>query len=130
MKGMPVRQVAERLSLTTESEAVVSGYEVDSRRIGPGDLFFALPGEKTDGHQYLTQGQAQGALGAVVSRTYAGPDHGLELLRVDNVLSALHELARRAASETKAKIVGITGSVGKTTTKEFTSTLLEGKFRV
>jgi len=130
MKGMPVRQVAQALSLTTESTNFVSGYEVDSRRIGLNDLFFALPGEKTDGHDYLAQVKAQGGLGAVVSKSYSGPDFGLELFRVDNVLSALHELARLAASETKAKIVGITGSVGKTTTKEFISTLLEGKFRV
>jgi UDP-N-acetylmuramoyl-tripeptide--D-alanyl-D-alanine ligase len=66
----------------------------------------------------------------VVSKSYTGPDFGLELLRVEDVLEALHKLARVAASETSAKIVGITGSVGKTTTKEFVSTLLEGKFRV
>ncbi len=130
MKGMPISQVAQILSVATDCATPIRGYEVDSRRVVPGGLFFALPGEKVDGHQFLKQVKEQGGVGAVVSKSYRGPDFGLELLRVDDVLTALHLLAREAASRTKAKIVGITGSVGKTTTKEFTATLLEGKFRV
>jgi UDP-N-acetylmuramoyl-tripeptide--D-alanyl-D-alanine ligase len=127
---MPVRQVAASLGLSVDSATPVAGYEVDSRRVQPGDLFFALPGEKVDGHRFLADVRARGGIGAVVSKSYSGEDFGLELLRVEDVTLALHHLARTAAAETQAKIVAITGSVGKTTTKEFVATLLGGKFRV
>jgi UDP-N-acetylmuramoyl-tripeptide--D-alanyl-D-alanine ligase len=127
---MPIRQVALALGLSTDSAAFVAGYEVDSRRVQPGDLFFALPGEKVDGHRFLADVRARGGIGAVVSKSYLSDDFGLELFRVEDVLQSLHHLARLAASETQAKIVAITGSVGKTTTKEFVATLLGGKFRV
>jgi UDP-N-acetylmuramyl pentapeptide synthase len=64
MKGMPIRQVAQNLSVSTDLVAFVAGYEVDSRRVNPGDLFFALPGEKVDGHRFLGDVKARGGLGA------------------------------------------------------------------
>ncbi|HEV7738350.1 MAG TPA: UDP-N-acetylmuramoyl-tripeptide--D-alanyl-D-alanine ligase, partial [Chlamydiales bacterium] len=100
------------------------------RRIEPGELFFALQGDRTDGHCYLAEVQERGGIGAVVSKSYGGPEFGLTLIRVDNVLGSLQALAKDAVARSSAQIVAITGTMGKTTTKDFIATLLSGKFRV
>ncbi len=108
----------------------VKGFKQDSRDVLPGDLFFALKGEKVDGHTYLKEIADKGAIGAIVSKDYSGEAFGLTLIPVEDVLASLHRLARTVHSFRKIRVVGVTGSVGKTTTKEFIATLLEGKFRV
>ncbi len=130
MRHISIRKIAECLGVSCQNESQVSGYQIDSRNIQPGELFFALPGQKVDGHKFLAQAKMRGAIGAVVNHSYQGPDHGLILLPVEDVLASLQGLARRLMQECRSKVVGITGSVGKTTTKEFAATLLEGKFRV
>jgi UDP-N-acetylmuramoyl-tripeptide--D-alanyl-D-alanine ligase len=130
MRHVSLKQIAHFFELEIESDLQVTGYQIDSRRIGPGELFFALRGEKTDGHKYLEEVRLRGALGAVVERGYEGPDFGLVLLRVDEVVAALQGLARHFMESCQAYVIGVTGSVGKTTTKEFIATLLEGKFKV
>ncbi len=130
MRNLPIKKVARVLSLISESESQVTGYQIDSRRIEPGELFFAIRGAKTDGHQFLQDVASRGGLGAVVSQGYEGPDFGLILLKVLDVVESLQALARELMLDSKAQIVGVTGSVGKTTTKEFIATLLEGKYRV
>jgi UDP-N-acetylmuramoyl-tripeptide--D-alanyl-D-alanine ligase len=130
MKGEILRDLARHLGVASENELQISGYQADSRMIQPGDLFFALKGEKNDGHAFLMEAAQKGAVGAIVSLGFPGAIGGLELIRVEDVLGALHELARRSTTQRPAPIVGVTGSVGKTTTKEFLATLLEGKFRV
>lgn len=130
MRNVPIQQIARHLGVICENDAQVTGYQIDSRRIGPGELFFAIKGEKADGHAFLAEVKERGALGAVVSKGYDGPDFGLVLLPVEDVVAGLQELARHFASEKKAQIVGVTGSLGKTTTKEFIATLLSGKYRV
>ncbi len=90
-----------------------SGVAFDSREVGPGDLFVALKGEATDGHRFLEQAYAQGAAGAIVSAGAAGPH-----VAVSDTFAALEDLARAARARTKARIIGVTGSVGKTSTKE------------
>jgi UDP-N-acetylmuramoyl-tripeptide--D-alanyl-D-alanine ligase len=130
MRNFPLNGIAGLLGIESEGLAQVAGYQIDSRRIEPGDLFFALKGERTDGHSFLKDVAARGGIAAVVSSEYRGPDEGLVLLPVDDVLMSLQALARHFVRESKAKIVGITGSMGKTTTKDFIATLLEGKFRV
>ncbi len=109
----------------------VASFQVDSRQVGVGDLFFALPGLKSDGHDYLEQVSRQGAVGAVVSTSYTGPDYGLNLVRVDDVLVALQDMARDELLKKRPELVyGVTGSIGKTTTKGFLSTLLSGDQKV
>lgn len=130
MRNLPICKVAKVVGVVCEDESQVSGYQIDSRMIGPGDLFFALKGEKTNGHNYLAEVKRQGAIGAVVSKGYQGPDFGLILLPVEDVVLSLQELARHFMQECKSLIIGITGSLGKTTTKEFIATLLGGKFTV
>ncbi|HWI87533.1 MAG TPA: UDP-N-acetylmuramoyl-tripeptide--D-alanyl-D-alanine ligase [Sphingomonas sp.] len=91
----------------------VSGVAFDSREVGPGDLFVALKGEATDGHRFLAQAFAQGAAGAIVSQPIDGPH-----IIVPNTASALDALGVAGRQRTQAKVVGVTGSVGKTSVKE------------
>lgn len=108
----------------------ITGAAIDSRKIKEGDLFFALPGEKVDGHNHLQEAAANKASAAVVSKNYSGDSFGLELIKVEDVVAFLQTLACEAAANKSAKVVAVTGSVGKTTTKEFVAHLLEAKYRV
>lgn len=130
MRNVSIRRIAQILGVESQAEAQVTGYQIDSRMIGPGELFFALKGERTDGHKYLADVSLRGAVAAVVQRGYQGPDFGLILLPVENVVESLQNLARQFMQECKSQVIGITGSLGKTTTKEFVATLLEKKFKV
>lgn len=130
MKQKPLKDIAHILGLQSDRSEPVTHFAIDSRQVEPGGLFFALPGEKTDGHLYLKAVSEKGALAAVVSKHYSGPSFGLVLLPAPDVLKALHTLAKAAFVMRKEKVVGITGSMGKTTTKEFIATLLEAKFKV
>jgi len=105
---------------TASADFVVSGVAFDSREVGPGDLFVALKGETTDGHHFLDQCFAQGATGALVS-VPTGHPHVL----VSDTTAALDALARASRARTQAKIIGVTGSVGKTGTKEALFAALE-----
>ena len=91
----------------------VSGVEIDSRDVVPGDLFFALKGEAMDGHKFVAMAFARGAAAVVVDRPVDGP-HVL----VDDTSIALELLAKAARRRTAAQIIGVTGSVGKTGVKE------------
>ncbi|MBS4166080.1 UDP-N-acetylmuramoyl-tripeptide--D-alanyl-D- alanine ligase [Neochlamydia sp. AcF65] len=113
-----------------KDQAVFTGVSVDSRLHRPENLFFSLPGAQTDGHHFLEKIASQGSKGAVVSRDYDGPDYGMLLIRVENPLLALQNLARLIIKQSKARVVAVTGSVGKTTTKDFITTVLKEKFKV
>ncbi|HSX11614.1 MAG TPA: UDP-N-acetylmuramoyl-tripeptide--D-alanyl-D-alanine ligase [Chlamydiales bacterium] len=130
MRNIPIPIVAEALGLSCESDLQVTGYQIDSRMIQPGELFFALKGDRTDGHKYLSDVKMRGAVGAVVSNDYRGDDFGLVLLRVGDVVASLQGLAKKMMEGCRSQIIGITGSLGKTSTKEFVATLLEGKYKV
>jgi len=91
----------------------VSGVTFDSREVGQGDLFVALTGETTDGHKFLDQAFDRGAAGAIVSQDTPHPN-----VRVADTFAALEALARASRARTSARIVGVTGSAGKTGTKE------------
>lgn len=107
-----------------------TGVSVDSRSINQGELFFALKGEHVDGHTYLPEVSAKGATGAVVSKTYKGPHYGMTLLFVEDPLSSLQLYAKNILDKRKTQIIGITGSLGKTTTKDFLTALLKEKYHV
>ena len=91
----------------------VSGVTFDSREVGPGDLFIALTGETTDGHKFLDQAFERGATGAIVSQDTPNPN-----VRVSDTFAGLEALAKASRARTSARIVGVTGSAGKTGTKE------------
>ena len=95
-----------------------------------GALFFALKGEKSDGHSFLKEVAAKGAVSAVVDQGYRGETFGLVLLRAAHVREALQTMARKIQEKRKCRVVAVTGSVGKTTTKEFLATLLSSKWSV
>ncbi|WP_083590280.1 UDP-N-acetylmuramoylalanyl-D-glutamyl-2,6-diaminopimelate--D-alanyl-D-alanine ligase [Aurantimonas sp. 22II-16-19i] len=98
----------------------ITGISIDTRTISPGDAFFAIKGERFDGHDFLTAAQRAGA-GLVVVAEQKLPALGrvqAPMLVVDDVLAALVRLAEAARARSRAKIVAVTGSVGKTTTKE------------
>ena len=91
----------------------VSGVTFDSREVKPGDLFVAMPGTAHDGHDFVDLALSSGAAGVLVSRQAGGPH-----VRVADSFAALQALGRAARKRTSAKVIGITGSVGKTSTKE------------
>lgn len=97
---------------------VASGVSIDSRSVKEGELFVALKGEKMDGHDYVKAALAQGASGAVVSHIPDHVDCDHRVLVVENTVKALEQLGVAARARTHAKIVGVTGSVGKTGCKE------------
>lgn len=112
------------------SSMTIEGVSVDSRAIRSGELFVALVGERVDGHTYLPEVQKKGACAAIVSKAYHGPDYGMPLIRVEDPLHALQDLAKAVLSQQNARVVAVTGSIGKTTTKEFIKTLLSKRYRV
>ena len=100
-----------------------SGVSIDTRTLRPGDLFVALAGEARDGHAFVEQALAAGAAGVMVSRAIAGVE---KFLLVEDTLAALTRLGAFARARAGAKIVAVTGSVGKTTTKEMLRRMLGG----
>lgn len=130
MIGKKLGEVARHLGVDLMSEKLVNGFAVDSRKIVPGSMFFALKGEKVDGHDFLEEARERGAICAVVDKASIYKIEGLDLIYVEDVLRSLQQLARCKMLVQKTRCIGITGSVGKTTTKEFLATLLEGSFRL
>jgi UDP-N-acetylmuramoyl-tripeptide--D-alanyl-D-alanine ligase len=97
-----------------------TGVSIDTRTLQPGDLFVALRGETGDGHDFVADALAKGAIGAMVHQDMAGP----RLLHVDDTLAALHRLGGYARTRFRGRLAAVTGSVGKTTTKEMLRTIL------
>ena len=106
-------EIASATGGTASADFAVSGVAYDSREVGPGDLFVALTGETTDGHRFVAQAFAQGAAGAIVSEPCDEPH-----VHVADTTAALDALGAASRARTGAKIIGVTGSVGKTGTKE------------
>ena len=110
------------------------GGGVDSRRLQPGQTFFALPGERVDGHDFLAEAVAAGAAGLVVGRSLAPHEladlRSTSIVRVDDVAAALRTLAAAHRDRFDPLVVGITGSIAKTSTKEQTAELLSERFEV
>lgn len=98
---------------TASTDFIANQVAFDSREVTPGTLFIALKGDATDGHKFLTQAFDRGASGAIVSEDCDQPH-----VRVADTMAALEDLGRAARARTDAKIIGVTGSVGKTGTKE------------
>jgi UDP-N-acetylmuramoyl-tripeptide--D-alanyl-D-alanine ligase len=116
-----------------DAMARVAGVSIDSRTIRRGELFIAIHGPRNDGHDYVADVVESGALAAVVAGPVVSRYPGWiqdRCITVPDTLTALHELARAVRKDWGKKICGITGSVGKTTTKEILAALLGAKLRV
>lgn len=130
MVALSLAEVAKATgaALHGDPTVVVSGVALDSRTIRGGELFVALPGHHTDGHAFLPAAFANGAAAALVARASVVPQ-GPELV-VPDPLAALHELTRAVRQRCPQHLVAITGSAGKTTTKEILAAFLASRFRV
>ena len=122
---LPVRQVAEFLDLRAESSAVAEGWSIDSRTIRPGELFIALRGPNHDGHAYVEEVLRKGAVAAIVDRKIPGSAAAEgRILRVEDALQALQRLGKHARQSWGGRVVAVTGSAGKTTTKDIIAEML------
>ena len=130
---LPLSKIEEFLSATGECELkeVAQGYSIDSRTVQPGELFFAVKGERLDGHDFVHQALERGAVSAVVRKDLlARYSVKTCLLAVDDTLVALQTLATAVRRVWGKPVVGVTGSAGKTTTKEAIAHVLAGRYRV
>ena len=121
-------------SVPNAGTPVATGYSINSRTIAPGELFFAVRGERHDGHDFVAAAFERGAVSAVVSRARAAslPDAALAhpLLIAEDPLAAMQTLAHHVRRQWGRHVVAITGSAGKTTTKEAIAAALGAKFHV
>ncbi|MGH9377508.1 MAG: UDP-N-acetylmuramoyl-tripeptide--D-alanyl-D-alanine ligase [Terriglobia bacterium] len=115
-----------------QSAGTARGYSIDSRSVQRGDLFFAIRGPRYDGHEFVAQALERGAVAAVVREGFEppSPEVSSALIHVHDPAQALQQLARAVRQRWTGRLVGITGSTGKTTTKEMLAAVLEPKFRV
>jgi UDP-N-acetylmuramoyl-tripeptide--D-alanyl-D-alanine ligase len=117
MRGVTALWTSDEIAAATGGTAsepfAVSGVTFDSREVQSGDLFVAMPGTIHDGHRFVDGAFAAGAAGAIVAHRVNGPH-----VRVDDTFAALQALGRASRQRSKASVFGVTGSVGKTSTKE------------
>lgn len=121
MKPTSVEEIARRMggSFTGEPETYATGFATDSASVQPGDIFLAIKGARVDGYEFVSDAIQMGAVAAIVERSIAAPH-----IHVPNLVEALARLGRSWRAEFNAPVVGITGSNGKTTTKELTTAAL------
>lgn len=131
MKPLTLREIAAVTGgeiIQGDPGTVINSVSTDSRKIKKGDLFFALSGERYDAHSFLAQAAASGAGGLVVSRRVDLPS-GVPVLMVGDTLAALQALAASNRERCGVPVVGITGSTGKTTTKDMVACVLSTRLR-
>lgn len=107
---------------------VSSGIQTDSRNLKPGEVFLALRGDKFDGHEFVATAIAKGAIAAIVDFEYENPN--FPILQVKDTLQAYQKIGRWWRDRFNTPVIGVTGSVGKTTTKELIAAVLATKGRV
>ena len=111
----------------THGSALITGWSVDSRTINPGDLFFAIRGDRNDGHDHVAGAFEKGAVAAVVEQPVEAP--GPQITVSDSV-AALQRLGAATREQWNGEVIGVTGSAGKTTTKDAIAALLSTGFKV
>jgi UDP-N-acetylmuramoyl-tripeptide--D-alanyl-D-alanine ligase len=129
---LPLWRIAEFVGSRGEcdQESVAMGYSIDSRTLNAGDLFIAIAGERFDGHQYVQAALEKGAVGAIVEAGKHVAGDPLRLLQVEDSLKALQLLGAAARRLWGKPLLAVTGSAGKTTTKEILAHILAMRFRV
>lgn len=111
----------------------IGGFSIDTRTMRPGDMFIAIRGDRFDGNAYVLEAARQGAVGAIVSDAglVSVPELGrMSVIVVSDTVAALQQLANRVRRDSGAAVVAVTGSAGKSTTKEITAEFLSARYRV
>ncbi|HEX3000061.1 MAG TPA: UDP-N-acetylmuramoyl-tripeptide--D-alanyl-D-alanine ligase, partial [Armatimonadota bacterium] len=130
---LPLARIAAAMNADGEFDgsAIAQGYSIDTRSLQQGDLFFAVKGERLDGHDFVDQALEKGAVAAVIAREHLSRfSNRSRLLVVDEPLAAMQRLGAAVRALWNKPLVAITGSAGKTTTKEITARLLATRFCV
>ena len=129
MEKLSLKEIAKALNLNIESQSdtYISGISTDTRTLKKGDLFIALKGKNYDGHDFIEVAQKKGASGIVCSKDISS---SLPFFKVESTLGALQSIASYYRSKLKTKIIAVTGSNGKTTTKNMIATVLSLKYKV
>ncbi len=129
--SLEIAQAVNALKHSVQTGAIPSGYSIDSRTLQPGECFIAIRGRNFDGHGFIPEAVSRGASLVIAQTESVSPDvTGIGLIFVDDTLKALQRLANYIRRKWGKTVVGITGSTGKTTTKEIASFLLESRFKV
>ncbi|HKM43714.1 MAG TPA: UDP-N-acetylmuramoyl-tripeptide--D-alanyl-D-alanine ligase, partial [Limnochordia bacterium] len=126
MRPLTLQQIATITQGKAVGEGIVTNVQIDSREATPGSLFVALPGTKLDGHLFVSDVVAQGGFALVKEGLYEGPG----VVQVADPLQALQELARAYLAKFPVPVVAITGSNGKTSTKDMITQVLSIKYSV
>jgi UDP-N-acetylmuramoyl-tripeptide--D-alanyl-D-alanine ligase len=116
-----------------DRDRAITGFSIDTRTLAPGDLFFAISGDRFDGNRFVAEAIRKGAVGAVVSDrrlVEAAELSSAALIVASDTVAALQGLARHVRRESGAAVVAVTGSAGKSTTKEITAEFLSARYRV
>ena len=128
-----VMQATNAVLKKITSASIFGGVTTDTRKVEEGMLFVALKGEKFDGHDFIAEAAKKGAIGAIVNKDYDVSrleDVEIDILAVNDTLKAYQDLAKLWRSKFSIPVIGITGSNGKTTTKDLTAAVLSGKWNV
>lgn len=118
------------LDIMKQRTELIAGVAIDSRKVMKGNLFVPFQGENTDGHAYVESAIANGAGAALWQKDVPNPPENLPILLVDDPLESLQKLADSYLQQVSPKVVGVTGSNGKTTTKDMIASLLSQKYKV
>ena len=135
LRAEEIAAATEGQMVTGRHDVMVQGFSIDSRRVRPGDLFFAIRGSRFDGHRFVEEAVRNGAAGVVVcDLSSTGIDAGAGdvpfAIAVGDTILALQLLGRFIRRASRARVVAITGSIGKTTTKEMAAAMLATRYRV
>ena len=137
MKNMTLKNIAKAVDGVLHTENIAQGVSadttealgvvLDSRQVGAGYIFIATGGERVDGHSFIDQVFENGAIGVICEKAPENPK-GAYIL-VEDSFQALKDVAEYYRSQLNVKVIGITGSVGKTSAKEFIASVVSGAFR-
>ncbi|MGG4038257.1 UDP-N-acetylmuramoyl-tripeptide--D-alanyl-D-alanine ligase [Heyndrickxia ginsengihumi] len=129
-----IQEIVAMINVVSEIDAIaditIQGVSIDSRKIEKGNLYIPLKGSNVDGHKFVEDAIRKGAAASLWQKDVPNPPTDLPLIVVDDVQQSLQELAKTYRKQLDIKVVGITGSNGKTTTKDMVSTVLSQKYKV
>lgn len=125
-----IKMIQVQNDLTPFLDVVIDGVSIDSRKIEKGNLFIPFKGEHSDGHRFVEEAIKKGAAAALWQKDVPNPPVHLPIIIVEDTLSAIQELARSYRNQLNIKVVGITGSNGKTSTKDMIAGILSLKYKV